>query len=260
MARRFDLVGAAKVVTAVDIDATGARLVAGSTDYHCFLYDFGGLKADGKPFRSWEVTEGHPVVAASWSPTGDAFLVVTSYSQVGGCGGQAWGAGCGAGEATAARWSPPRMPGPTAAIARQPPASPVPGCAHLSSPQPKVYNRDGKELGELPKGDMYIRDMKNTKGARCCFQLYPSQRRHRLCCGAPLHAPSPTNPLSRRPRDQLHGRGVAPHGPRRGADVLRGRHAAGVGPDGVQPEDGDQAAGVLRLAQAEGCGGLCLVG
>lgn len=31
--------------------------------------------------------------------------------------------------------------------------------------QPKVYNRDGKELGELPKGDMYIRDMKNTKGA-----------------------------------------------------------------------------------------------
>lgn len=30
--------------------------------------------------------------------------------------------------------------------------------------QPKVYNRDGKELGELPKGDMYIRDLKNTKG------------------------------------------------------------------------------------------------
>ncbi len=27
-----------------------------------------------------------------------------------------------------------------------------------------MYNRDGKELGELPKGDMYIRDLKNTKG------------------------------------------------------------------------------------------------
>ena len=38
--------------------------------------------------------------------------------------------------------------------------SPLTRCA-----QPKVYNRDGKELGELPKGDMYIRDMKNTKGA-----------------------------------------------------------------------------------------------
>jgi hypothetical protein len=30
--------------------------------------------------------------------------------------------------------------------------------------QPKVYTREGKELGEFPKGDMYIRDMKNTKG------------------------------------------------------------------------------------------------
>ncbi|PRW20712.1 WD repeat-containing 70 [Chlorella sorokiniana] len=107
---RFDLVGAGKAVTAVDADANGARLVCGSHDYKCYLYDFGGLKADGKSFRSWEVTEGYPVVAVSWSPTGDAFLVVTSYSQ------------------------------------------------------PKVYNRDGKELGELPKGDMYIRDMKNTKG------------------------------------------------------------------------------------------------
>lgn len=29
-----------------------------------------------------------------------------------------------------------------------------------------MYNRDGKELGELPKGDMYIRDLKNTKGGR----------------------------------------------------------------------------------------------
>lgn len=144
---RFDLVGAGKAVTAVEADANGARLVCGSHDYKCYLYDFGGLKADGKSFRSWEVsvgpcgsaaagrvglcgparspcfaaqraafcipvpsrdlsvcagthpavihpaaqvTEGYPVVAVSWSPTGDAFLVVTSYSQV--CSRQ--GAGC----------------------------------------------------------------------------------------------------------------------------------------------------------------------
>ncbi len=49
-------------------------------------------------------------VQVSWSPTGDAFLVVTG------------------------------------------------------SPQPKVYTRDGKEEGEFVRGDMYIRDMKNTKG------------------------------------------------------------------------------------------------
>lgn len=36
-----------------------------------------------------------------------------------------------------------------------------------------MYNREGKELGELPKGDMYIRDMKNTKGGCCCW----------CCCG-----------------------------------------------------------------------------
>ena len=30
--------------------------------------------------------------------------------------------------------------------------------------QPKVFDRDGRELGECDKGDMYIRDMKNTKG------------------------------------------------------------------------------------------------
>ncbi|KAL4854123.1 WD repeat-containing protein 70 [Chlorella vulgaris] len=106
----FDLLGPAKCVTALEADHAGSRLVAGGNDYMCHLYDFGGLKSDGRSFRSFEVTEGHPVVATSWSPTGDAFLVVTSYSQA------------------------------------------------------KLYNRDGKELGELPKGDMYIRDLKNTKG------------------------------------------------------------------------------------------------
>lgn len=38
------------------------------------------------------------------------------------------------------------------------------------SSQPKVYDRDGHELGEFPKGDMYIRDATHTKGHqyRCC--------------------------------------------------------------------------------------------
>lgn len=36
--------------------------------------------------------------------------------------------------------------------------------AITGSPQPKIYDRDGKEQGEFPRGDMYIRDMKNTKG------------------------------------------------------------------------------------------------
>lgn len=37
--------------------------------------------------------------------------------------------------------------------------------------QPKVYSRDGKEVGEFPKGDMYIRDLKNTKGGLHVYQV-----------------------------------------------------------------------------------------
>lgn len=36
--------------------------------------------------------------------------------------------------------------------------------AVTGSPQPKIFTRDGKEEGEFPRGDMYLRDMKNTKG------------------------------------------------------------------------------------------------
>lgn len=36
----------------------------------------------------------------------------------------------------------------------------VTSCAH-----PKLYDRDGFEMIEFPKGDQYIRDMKNTKYA-----------------------------------------------------------------------------------------------
>lgn len=99
-----------KAVVALDVDHSGSRLVTGSHDYTVKIFDFNGMKSDCKPFKSFEPTEGHPIVALSWSPSGEGFLVVTG------------------------------------------------------SPQPKIYDRDGKELGELPRGDMYIRDMKNTKG------------------------------------------------------------------------------------------------
>lgn len=99
-----------KAVISLDIDHSGSRLVTGSTDYTVKIFDFNGMKSDCKPFRTFEPCEGHPVVSLSWSPTGDAFLVVTGSSQ------------------------------------------------------PKIYTRDGKEEGEFPRGDMYIRDMKNTKG------------------------------------------------------------------------------------------------
>lgn len=144
-------------MTALDIDHSGGRVITGSSDYTVKIYDFNGMKSDFRGFRSFEPHEGHPVNAVSfvgcyfwgcfglalrlylvkclnytrskamltifwqyiiyictlqlsWSPSGDAFLVVTG------------------------------------------------------SAQPKLYDRDGKELGEMIRGDMYIRDMKNTKG------------------------------------------------------------------------------------------------
>lgn len=55
-------------------------------------------------------------------------------------------------------------------------ADPFPLLPPSETLQPKVYNRDAKELGELPKGDMYIRDLKNTKGE-------PSPRKVALLVG-----------------------------------------------------------------------------
>ena len=43
----------------------------------------------------------------------------------------------------------------------------------------KVFDRDGKERGETVKGDMYIRDLRNTKGhvSPCTFgQWHPNDR------------------------------------------------------------------------------------
>lgn len=66
VSKSFDLVGATKAVVALEADHSGSRLAAGGNDYQVHLYDFGGLKSDGKSFRSFEVTEGHPVVAVSF--------------------------------------------------------------------------------------------------------------------------------------------------------------------------------------------------
>ena len=59
------LAGHTKAVTALHLDASGARLLSGSHDYQLRMFDFGGMKADLRSFRSLEPAEGHPVVAVS---------------------------------------------------------------------------------------------------------------------------------------------------------------------------------------------------
>lgn len=71
------LQGHHRVVSALDVDRAGVRVVTGGMDYQTLLYDFNGMKADCKPFRELMPHEGHPVHAVSFSPSGDAFIAVT---------------------------------------------------------------------------------------------------------------------------------------------------------------------------------------
>ncbi|GIL65412.1 hypothetical protein Vafri_19165 [Volvox africanus] len=104
------LKGHTKAVSCLDVEHSGTRMVTGSYDYTVRVYDFHGMKSDMRSFRDLEPSDGHPVLSTSWSPSGDAFLVVTGAAQA------------------------------------------------------KIYDRDGRALGEFVRGDMYIRDARNTKG------------------------------------------------------------------------------------------------
>jgi len=43
-----------KVISALALDPSGARICSGSHDYDCKLWDFGGMDMRCKPFKSWE--------------------------------------------------------------------------------------------------------------------------------------------------------------------------------------------------------------
>lgn len=66
-----------KAVSAIDVDRAGGRVLTGGMDYNVSIYDFNGMKADGKPFRELMPQDGHPVNAVSYSPSGDAFICIT---------------------------------------------------------------------------------------------------------------------------------------------------------------------------------------
>ena len=69
--------GHIKMVSALSVDRSGARVVTGGMDNNVCIYDFNGMKADCKPFRELQPHEGHPVNAVSYSPSGESFLCVT---------------------------------------------------------------------------------------------------------------------------------------------------------------------------------------
>jgi WD40 repeat protein len=175
-ALQVTLQGHFKAVSALDVDRAGARVITGGMDYRVHLYDFNGMKADCRPFRELMPHDGHPVHALSFSPSGDAFLAVTGEPR------------------PKAR---PCMSGATclklleqllttccckvrqrslhrtccrcASCSLHVKSTVCGSCAVPSTADPlrrpaQVYGRDGHELGEFKRGDMYLRDMKNTKG------------------------------------------------------------------------------------------------
>ena len=62
--------GQGKVIATLDVDRSGARVLTGSRDYTLKMYDFAGMKSDLRAFRTLTPSDGHPVHAVSWSPTG----------------------------------------------------------------------------------------------------------------------------------------------------------------------------------------------
>ncbi|TYJ56312.1 hypothetical protein B9479_003003 [Cryptococcus floricola] len=99
-----------KVVSALAVDPSGARVATGSHDYDTKIWDFGGMDHRLKPFKSFEANGNYHVHDLSYSSDGQQLLVISG------------------------------------------------------TVVPKVFNRNGEEEKEYNKGDVYLRDMKNTNG------------------------------------------------------------------------------------------------
>ncbi|KAJ7042485.1 transcription factor [Mycena alexandri] len=70
-----------KVVSALALDPSGARILSGSHDYDCKLWDFGGMDYRCKPFKSWEPAGTYHIHDLKYSNDGHKFLVVSGTTQ-----------------------------------------------------------------------------------------------------------------------------------------------------------------------------------
>ncbi|RPD63153.1 transcription factor [Lentinus tigrinus ALCF2SS1-6] len=70
-----------KVVSALTMDPSGARVLSGSHDYDCKLWDFGGMDWRCKPFKTWEPAGSYYIHDVKFSNDGQQFLVVSGTTQ-----------------------------------------------------------------------------------------------------------------------------------------------------------------------------------
>jgi len=81
ISEQVSLEGHRKAACCVAVDRAGSRFVTGAYDFQVLMWDFGGMNKDHRAFRSFVPTEGTAVVSLSFSPSGNAFLVVPADSQ-----------------------------------------------------------------------------------------------------------------------------------------------------------------------------------
>ncbi|RVE46659.1 hypothetical protein evm_008671 [Chilo suppressalis] len=70
-----------KAVVALSVDPSGARLATGSIDYEVSFWDFAGMDASLRSFRTLQPCENHPIKTLQYSTTGDSILVVSGSAQ-----------------------------------------------------------------------------------------------------------------------------------------------------------------------------------
>ncbi|TFK57426.1 transcription factor [Heliocybe sulcata] len=70
-----------KVISALALDPSGARIVSGSHDYDCKLWDFGGMDMRCKPFKTWEPAGTYYIHDVKYSHDGQWFLAISGTLQ-----------------------------------------------------------------------------------------------------------------------------------------------------------------------------------
>ncbi|CAG9792878.1 unnamed protein product [Diatraea saccharalis] len=70
-----------KAVVALSVDPSGARLATGSIDYEVSFWDFAGMDASMRSFRTLQPCENHPIKTLQYSTTGDSILVISGSAQ-----------------------------------------------------------------------------------------------------------------------------------------------------------------------------------
>ncbi|KAI5991495.1 hypothetical protein EDD15DRAFT_2447662 [Pisolithus albus] len=70
-----------KVISALALDPSGARVLSGSYDYDCKLWDFGGMTTQTRSFKTWEPAGSYYVNDLKYSNDGQQFLVISATIQ-----------------------------------------------------------------------------------------------------------------------------------------------------------------------------------